>query len=43
MNLGNKLLESVKHFKYLGTTRTNKSYILVEIKSRLLSGNACYH
>ena len=30
-------------FKYLGTTLTNQNSIAEEIKSRLRSGNACYH
>ena len=30
-------------FKYLGTTLTNQNSIAEEIKSRLKSGNACYH
>jgi hypothetical protein len=30
-------------FKYLGTSLTNQNYIHAEIKSRLKSGNACYH
>ena len=29
--------------KNLGTTLTNKNSITEEIKSRLRSGNACYH
>jgi hypothetical protein len=33
----------VQLFKYLGTTLTNQNYIQEEIKSRLKSGNACYH
>jgi hypothetical protein len=33
----------VQHFKYLGTTLTNQNSIQEEIKSRLQSGNACYH
>jgi hypothetical protein len=33
----------VEHFKYLGTTLTNQNSIHEEIKSRLISGNACYH
>ena len=35
--------ERVEEFKYLGTTLTNQNSILEEIKSRLSSGNACYH
>jgi len=33
----------VEGFKYLGTTLTNQNSIQEEIKSRLKSGNACYH
>jgi len=33
----------VEEFKYLGTTLTNQNSIAEEIKSRLRSGNACYH
>jgi hypothetical protein len=39
----NSSFERVEHFKYLGTTLTNKNSIQEEIKSRLNSGNACYH
>ena len=35
--------ERVEEFKYLGTTLTNQNSIPEEIKSRLKSGNACYH
>jgi len=35
--------ERVKEFKYLGTTLTNQNSIQEEVKSRLKSGNACYH
>jgi hypothetical protein len=33
----------VEEFKYLGTTLANQNSIQEEIKSRLKSGNACYH
>jgi hypothetical protein len=33
----------VEEFKYLGTTLANRNSIHEEIKSRLKSGNACYH
>jgi len=33
----------VEKFKYLGKTLTNQNFIQEEIKSRLNSGNACYH
>jgi hypothetical protein len=33
----------VDEFKYLGTTLTNQNSIQEEIKSRLKSGNVCYH
>jgi hypothetical protein len=36
-------LENVTEFKYMGTTLTNQNDIHDEIKSRLNSGNACYH
>jgi hypothetical protein len=36
-------IERVEKFKYLGTTLTNQNYFQEEIKSRLKSGNACYH
>jgi len=35
--------ERVEEFKYLGRTLTNQNSIQEEIKSRLKSGNACYH
>ena len=33
----------MEQFKYLGTTITNQNSIEEEIKSRLKTGNACYH
>jgi len=39
----NSTFERVEEFKYFGTTLTNQNSIPEEIKSRLGSGNACYH
>ena len=33
----------MEEFKYLGTNLTNQNCIQEEIKSRVKSGNACYH
>jgi len=43
MKIDNGSFESVKEFKYLGTTLTHQNYIQEEIKSRLKLGNASYH
>jgi len=43
VRIDNSTLERVEEFKYLGTTLTNQSSIVEEIKSRLRSGNACYY
>ena len=39
----NSSQERVEQFKYLGATLTNQNSVQEEIKSRLKSGNACYH
>ena len=43
VRIDNSTFERVEGFKYLGTTLTNQNSIVEEIKSRLRSGNACYH
>jgi hypothetical protein len=43
IKLDNKSFERVEQFRYLRTTLTNRNSIQEEIKSRLKSGNACYH
>ena len=43
MRTDNSTFERVEVFKYLGTTLTHQNSISEEIKSRLRSGNACYH
>ena len=43
IKIGNKSLESVEQFEYLGTTLTGQYSIHEEIKSRLKSGSVCYH
>jgi len=43
VRIDNSTFERVEEFKYLGTTLTIQNSIVEEIKSRLRSGNACYH
>ena len=43
VRMDNSTFERVEEFKYLGTTLTNQNSIPEEIRSRLRSGNACYH
>ena len=43
MKTDNSSFERVEEFRYLGTTLINQNSIQEEIKSRLKSGNACYH
>jgi len=43
VRIDNTTFERVEDFKYLGTTLTIQNSIREEIKSRLRSGNTCYH
>ena len=42
MGTGDKFLENMAQFKYLGRTLANQNCIHEEIKSRLSKGNASY-
>ena len=43
VRINNSTFERVEEFNYLRTTLTRLNSIPEEIKSRLRSGNACYH
>jgi hypothetical protein len=43
IRVANKSFEKVAEFKYLGLALTDQNCIHEEIRSRLNSGNACYH
>jgi hypothetical protein len=43
IKIANSSSEDGAKFKYLGTTLTDQNCMQEEIKSRLNSGNACYH
>jgi len=43
VGIDNSTFQRVEEFKYLGTTLTNQNSVAEEFKSRLRTGNACYH
>jgi hypothetical protein len=43
IHIDNSFFERAEAFKYMGTTLTNQNSFMEEIKSKLNSGNACYH
>ena len=43
VSIDNSNFEKVEEFNYLETNLTSKNSIAEETKSRLRSGNACYH
>jgi hypothetical protein len=43
INIAIRSFEDVAKFRYLGTTLTDQNHMHEESKSRLNSGNACYH
>jgi hypothetical protein len=43
INIDNSSFEGVEEFKYLGTNLTYQNSSQEEIKSKLKSGNSCYH
>jgi hypothetical protein len=43
IEIDDSAFERVELFRYLGTTVTSQNSIQEEIKSKLKSGNACYH
>jgi len=43
LKIDNSSFERMEEFRYLGTTLMYQNSIQEEVKSRLRSGNVCYH
>jgi ribosomal protein S2 len=43
IKIANRSFDGVAKFKYLGSTLTDENCMQEDIKSRLNSGNTCYH
>jgi hypothetical protein len=43
IEIANRSFEGAAKFRYLGTTLTDQNCMQEDIKSRLNSGNVCYH
>ena len=43
MKIDKSFFVRVEHFRYLGNNLGNQNFVQEEIKSRMKSGNDCYH
>jgi hypothetical protein len=43
VKIANRFFEDVREFKYLGAALTDQNCMLEVVRSKLNSGNACYH